>query len=216
MRALSCSRRGATMVETAVASVGAVMLVGLVATTMHRSNRVFEQTATVSEVDSVAQRAVERVAREFMDADRSTLNMTPTTGPNAASFCRATGYAAGALRIGARRRIRFEYAPGETNDGRDQNGNGLVDEGRIVLNDDVQTGAGREMVLVENVAERLAGELENGADDNGNGMVDENGLTLTYDATTFTLTLRLTLVRLQSDGSVLDRSAETTVRLRND
>lgn len=217
MHTLKHKRSGYTFVEVLVASGAAALLAGLVATTVQRSNAVFRQAGVSAEADTSVQRAVERIAREMMDADRSTLTLTPspTLGADTVTFQRATGFGGGALQVGAMRRVRFEYALGETNDGADNNGNGLVDEGRVVLSTDF-LNAGTEVVLVENVRELLEGEIGNGVDDNGNGLADESGLALVYDATTFTLTLRLTVSRIGEGGVVVDRTAETAVRIRND
>lgn len=217
MRPLKPSRAGHTLVELVIAVSAVLLLTGLVGTTVQRSNAVFRQAGTGDEADATVQRAVERIARELMNADRSTLTFTPnmTTGADQVSYRRASGFGGGSLVLGALQRVRFELAPGETNDGIDNDGDGLIDEGRIVLNADF-TGAGQDVVLVEHVSELLQGELLNGLDDNGNGFVDEPGLTLTYDAASFTATVRISVSKRTDGGNLVQRTAETAVRVRND
>ena len=73
-------------------------------------------------------------------------------------------------------RFEFVYDPDEVDDGQDNNGNGLIDEGRIVWTRNVGAPDERSVVLCHQVREYLEGEVPNGLDDNGNGLVDEKGL----------------------------------------
>ena len=221
MRPLSTApnarRRGMTLVETAIGATVMVMLLGLVALAVQRAGGAFRSGMDAGSTNAATQRAVERIARQFMDADRSSLVFAPTA-PFAASsieFARCQGFNAGALLLGPRQRVRFEYDVGELDDGRDNDGDGLIDEGRVVLNTDIG-GGGRDVVLVEDVRELLQGESADGTDENGNGLADECGFSATYDPLTFTLTLRLTVETPGSDGGRVVRTAETAIRIRND
>ncbi len=212
------SRAGHTLVETAVACVVAVMMIGAVGLITVRANAAYRASTNNADANTHVQRAIERVAKEFMDADRSSLALTPTAPQpaSAVDFRRGTGYAAGVLTVGATRRIRFEYATGEVNNDRDDNGNGLIDEGRIVLRPDLVTLPNTTVMLVDNVRELLEGEIPNGQDDNGNGLSDEPGFTMTYDTTSCTLTLRATVESPGEDGALITRTSQTSIWIRND
>ena len=90
-------------------------------------------------------RLIDRIGREFLAASRSSLVLTPPTafggvpddGGIQADYRPATGFAGGALQLDPLHSIRLVYAPGEIDDGLDNNGNGLVDECRIVILPDV-------------------------------------------------------------------------------
>jgi hypothetical protein len=109
--------------------------------------------------------------------------------------------------------ILSELDEGELDDGADNDGDGLVDEGRVVLIEDQGGAAERRVVLTNGVAELQDGEEANNADDNGNGLVDETGLS--FSATGETVFVRLTCQRRTDDGRLLVQAAETAVRLRN-
>lgn len=216
MRTLNRSKAGFTLVEALLAASASIVVAGLIATMLQRSNAVFLQSGAASEADAVAQRAIERITEELMSVDRSTLNLTPSpiTGGSTVLYRRTTGFNNG-MQVGDLQRMRFEYGPGEINDGIDNDGDGLIDEGRVTLNTDV-LGAGTDVVLIDQVSELAQGELPNGLDDNGNGLVDEPGFVMTYDAQTFALTVRLSVSRTAQGGRTIERTAVTAVRLRND
>ena len=59
----------------------------------------------------------------------------------------------------------------------------------------------------------LGGELSNLGDDNGNVMVDERGLVFELNANL--LTIRLTLEDIDGNGNTLNKTVQTSVRVRN-
>lgn len=217
-------RRGATMVEILIAALILSMMIGTIGMTMINGSQVYEQGVTSADVDGKARRLVDRIGREFMDADRSTLNLTapvafgavPDDGAIQADYRRAVGYAGGALQVGPLRSVRLVYAPGEIDDSFDNNNNSLVDECRVEILPDVAGVPGQMVGLAGFVREYQEGETQNDADENGNGLSDERGLCFTYDPASQVLTIRVTIERLTSEGRVLTSSAETSVRLRND
>jgi len=76
-------------------------------------------------------------------------------------------------------------------------------------------GAGNERVVVwaNSVAEMLQDEVFNGVDDNNNGLLDELGLSFTMDRKS--VTVLLTLERVQDDGRRTQVSKSTMVTCRN-
>ena len=67
---------------------------------------------------------------------------------------------------------------GEFDYGADDDGNGLVDERKLVLTLNVGTGSQRQITLCRGIPSLYPGEMNNGIDDNGNGVVDENGFSV--------------------------------------
>ena len=124
-----------------------------------------------------------------------------------------SGFAGGAPTWSSLTRIGFAYEPGEIDDAIDDGGDGLVDEGQLVMVQDVGTAAERTLVLASSVRELLEGELPNAADDNGNGLQDEGGVS--FELVGETLLIRLSLERRDSDNQLLTRTVETGIRLRN-
>lgn len=110
-------------------------------------------------------------------------------------------------------RVEFRLEPGEVDDGLDNDGNGLVDEGELVLVRDAGGADELEIVLANGVREHLEGELPNGVDDNDNGLVDERGIT--FERVGSDLRIRLTLETTGRDGRILTRTLETTAWSRN-
>ena len=110
------------------------------------------------------------------------------------------------------RSLSFEYEIGELDDGLDNNGNGLIDEGRLVLTENAGLTNDRR-VITRWVAELLEGELDDGLDNNGNGLVDEPGFLV--ERIGESLIVRVTLQKRDAEGRLMTRTARTSVRLRN-
>ena len=110
-------------------------------------------------------------------------------------------------------RLAFEYDTGEVDDGVDNDGDGLADEGNLVLRRNDGLANEVRIVLCRGVAELFEGELANGIDDNGNGVVDEAGFNVHRVGDV--LTIRLTVQDALGQGVILTRSLETSSRLRN-
>jgi hypothetical protein len=109
--------------------------------------------------------------------------------------------------------VFWELERGELDDGRDNNGNGLADEGVVVWVQNLVLPDERRVVLVSGVAEIAEGETFNGLDDNGDGLIDEAGLSFSVEGDV--VTVGLTLQTLDRDKRVLSRSARTAVAVRN-
>jgi hypothetical protein len=109
--------------------------------------------------------------------------------------------------------FELEADPGDPADGKDNNGNGLVDEGVVVRYEVDGTGPVRRTVLTRWVAALLDGEIENHQDDNGNGLIDEPGFCLDRNGDVWTL--HLTLQRNDGAGRRVTRTMKTAVTPRN-
>jgi hypothetical protein len=211
------------MVELLVAALIMTSVLGAIGVTVLAGTRSYEEGVARADVDAQARRLVSRIAEEFLTASRASLddgNLVasggmPDDGEIEYDYRQVLGGAGGAAQLGPVRRVRLDYAQGELDDGLDNNGNGLVDECRILLA--LDTGAGMEIGIGGFVREFLQGETgANDVDDNGNGLDDERGLCMTFDDDTNTLMVRLTIERLTSQGRLVTSTAETSVLLRND
>lgn len=216
-------RRATTMVELLIAALIMTSVLGAIGVTVLAGSRSYEEGVARADVDGQARRLVSRVAEEFLTASAASRvegaqlwsGGNEDEGDVEYSYRQVMGGAGGVPQLSPERRVRLDYAQGEADDGVDNNGNGLVDECRILLTMD--TGTATEIAIGGFVREFLQGETgANDADDNGNGLEDERGLCLTFDLETNTVMVRLTIERLTSQGRLVTSTAETSVLLRND
>jgi Tfp pilus assembly protein PilE len=217
------NRRGTTMVELLVAALIMTSVLGAIGVTVLAGTRSYEEGVAKADVDAQARRQVSRIAEEFLTASRASLTDGAAMwsggdeddGEVEFRYLQVMGGAGGVPQLSPQRRVRLDYAQGELDDGLDNNGNGLVDECRILLT--LDTGTAMEVGIGGFVREFLQGETGgNDVDDNGNGLNDERGLCMTFDGDTNTLMVRLTIERLTSQGRLVTSTAETSVLLRND
>ena len=211
-------RAGASLIELLIATAILAILLGSIGMIVVRGNGVFQQSLTSNDLEAQARRIVDRILLELMDADRSSLVLTPPApfGASTIDYARGEGVVGGVLAVSAARRIRWRMLDTEANDGVDNNNNGLIDEGRVELLPD-SLGAPTEVIsLGSYVREYLEGENPDGADNNANGVVDERGLCMTYNPTTQTVTVRVTLERFDPLGGLVTRTVENSAQVRND
>ncbi len=110
-------------------------------------------------------------------------------------------------------RVRWQIEASETNDGNDNDGDGLVDEGELVVTYDAGEITAQEIVLARGVPEFLEGEDSSSGDQNSNGLTDEAGLCITRvdDSIVF----RLTLSSVLPGDEIRLHTISRTVRVRN-
>jgi hypothetical protein len=203
-----------TLIEVAVG----VLLFGFImagaALVSVQGGDAYESISRGNELGAQSARAIELVTNELTGLDPTQMFPDPgTSGLDTMSFQLVSGFAGGNVLYEPACTIGFEYEPGEVDDGVDNDGDGLVDEGQVVLTRNAGSANATRAVLVKNVAELLQGEDLNGADDNGNGMEDEAGFCLQRDGEV--VHIRLTLESVDDTGNVLRRTTETSIRMRN-
>jgi len=193
--------------------LGAV--VGSVLAVLRTSTRAIGVGTTDARLESLASQTLDLIASRLRSSQRAT--MTPTlSAPFSSSqitFQTSVGIAGGATVWGPVECIRFEYAPNDPNDGIDNDGNGIVDEGRVVWVQDVGGPNERSTVWATGISEYLHGETRDNADQNGNGLVDEQGLCFEFDGTS--VIVRLTLEARDASGVLLTRTVQERVFFRN-
>jgi hypothetical protein len=176
----------------------------------------FRATQDASDVETRVRRALDRVVFELLSAGTSELfpawdDLDGDFGTDDLNFAKVTGLAGTAPVFGPVHKVALELAPGEANDGLDNDGNGLIDDGVLVLTRDVG-GTEQRTILCRDVRRLLEGEIADGDDDNGNGVSDEAGFNVHRVGDV--LFVRLSLEAPLETGSIV-RTLETSVRLRN-
>jgi prepilin-type N-terminal cleavage/methylation domain-containing protein len=208
------SRAGFTLVEMVVTAAVLVVFAGSLASVCVRGEQACRATSLEVAVDAKARRALDRIAAELTGAGNLVPNPTSQFGTDSLTFQAPTDYVGGNVVWSTQTRIAFEYETGETNDGIDNNGNGLVDEGRVVLTRNVGAANERRVVLCEHAREYVQGETHNnGLDDNGNGVVDEHGFNIQRVGNA--LNIHLSVQGITPGRTAYVRTLETSVKLRN-
>ena len=211
---------GFTLVEVIIALTLFVILFSSAVLAARGGAGAFRATQGQSDVEVRARRAMDRVAFELMSAGRSTLVATPASSSGTPEslfgafdfqFRQAIGVNGTAPLWGPTLALTREYAPDEADDGVDNDGNGLVDDGVLVLTRDVG-GEPHRVVLCHGVREMLEGELADADDDNGNGVIDESGFNVQRQGDV--LFVRLSLEEPVEGGTIV-RTLETALSLRN-
>ncbi|HKX46295.1 MAG TPA: hypothetical protein VJP77_06300 [Planctomycetota bacterium] len=208
------ARAGFTLVELAVSGTVLFLLLGAAGLVWTRNDRAYSNGSTAALLELRVGVAIDRIVAELAPAQLASLapDPLPGLGTQSLDFVQAVGFESSAVVIGPPRRIAFELDATEADDGTDDDGDGLVDEGVVVLTIDVG-GAEQRVVLASAVAELGAGELANGVDDDGDGLVDEPGFFVERDGET--LVVNLTLRRIDANGTALTRVARSAVQIRN-
>jgi hypothetical protein len=208
------ARSGHSLIELCVALTLLVIVLGLPALLLDTSSRAFSTGSRASEVDLAARRTLDTVAERLAGSGVDEIAALPGQ-PNSTIVLRAaTGFAAGAILWGNDERIELQPEPGELVDGADNDGDGLVDEHRVLWTRDLGLLSERTQVLCSRVRRSLEGEVPgNSVDDNGNGFADEAGLMITLDGES--IGIALTVERRDAFGTAILHTARRTVALRN-
>jgi len=206
---------GFTLVEAMITLVILGMVGSTVIMTLTDKQGSFRVTSSAADLEARVRRGIDRVAGELLTAGAGQLTPDPTGsfGTSDMRFRNAVGLNGNTIEWSNQNRIAFEYDTHEVDDGLDNDGDGLIDEGNLVLTRNDGMASEVRAVLCRGLAEMLEGELANGVDDNGNGVVDEPGFSVHRVGDV--LFLRLTMQDSIEQGVILTRTLETSSRLRN-
>lgn len=215
MRTPQRKERGTTIVEMAVTATLTVGLLGALAAITATGYDMFSSSTTPVITDRVANRTLHRLARAVKHAGRTTItpSLAQPDGSSTISFRPSTGFVDGAQTFGNTHTIRWEQDPSDPDDGIDNNGNEIIDEGIVVLIRNVGEANESRAVLARGVTEMFHGEIDNNIDDNGNGVADEKGLS--FDLVDRMLTIHLSLAVPAVNGGVEVRTVTSRIALRN-
>jgi Tfp pilus assembly protein PilE len=209
------ARSGFTLVESLIAVTFLAVLFLAVAQTSSRASDAFDEGSAEHALSTSAHRGLDRIARAMEFASTASLSASVPVSPaeqESAQFQTPESFEGGAVQW-LSVVIRAELEDGELDDDLDNDGDGLVDELRVLMVEDEGGANERRIVLASGVAELSEGELANGLDDNGNGLVDEQGLSFTREVDV--VFVRLTCQRRDEGGRLLVKTAETAVRPNN-
>lgn len=209
-----------TAIELLIALVLLTTVMGVVIQSTERGFALFRESSIRGDTQLRASRALRRITGELLSAGAGTLNpdleppaVGPYMGSSSLRFANAEAWAGGVTAWSSTTRLFWQIAPDELDNGVDDNGNGVADEGVLVLVRDEGLPSELSVVLASDVREYLEGELPNGLDDNGNGLTDEGGLSFSLDQRS--LVVRLSLEVPDGRGGSLIRTLQSSVSLRN-
>lgn len=207
---------GLSIAETLVAlSIAALVLLSAVVS-LSTTGKSAEVTVASSDLNLETNRAAKAIADALRQARLQSMVPVPLApvGASAIQFDHVVAMNASNPVAGTVSAIRMEEDPREPQNGRDDDGDGLIDEWRVVLVTDVFGAEQRTTVLARDVPALGVGEMANGRDDNGDGLVDEAGLSLSL--TGDVMLIRLGGIRQLREGEILQAVSEVSVRIRNE
>ena len=214
LRRTSPARQGFSLLELLFSMATLGTFLGTMILVMGQGSRAARTGMVRQSVEGLARRTLDRIANELMGAVAETLDPSPAApwGSSSLSFQRIEGYSAGAVQWSPVVEFGLALDEGELDDGADNNGNGLIDERKLVCTTD-DGGTPVTVALAHGVREYLEGEVFDGEDNNGNGLKDEQGLSFELDGGR--LVLRLSLEERDAEGRQHVYTVQTSVRLRN-
>jgi prepilin-type N-terminal cleavage/methylation domain-containing protein len=139
--------RGFSLLEVLVVSSVMTLVLGGAFTVILRSERLVGDEILRYSLDETGRRVIDRLCDELRAADPSKLLPLGLADSSWVQFQRVTGYAGGVPQLAPPVTVAFQLAPRESANGRDDNGDGRVDEGSITLT----VGSGSPVTLAGNI-----------------------------------------------------------------
>jgi prepilin-type N-terminal cleavage/methylation domain-containing protein len=210
---IHAKRAGYTLLEMTVAVMVLGLVLGSVGVFQNMSNDQSQSLIERSQVESRAQRTLNRIVGELTGVAQSLLVPDPGSvlGSSTLTYQRAASVSAnGSIVWEAPSTLRLEADPADPVNGEDDDGDGLADECRLVLQ---KVGTSATTVLCTNVSAMAGGETANGYDDDSDGIVDETGFHV--QRTGDLLRVHLSVLEARGKGDPLRVDLEASVVLRN-
>ena len=208
--------RGISLVEVLIAVTILASLLGSIALVSLSAKGAFSRGSTRSAVELRSGIAMGAVLTELRMARFESLipPMPPGAGSPQIGYMLVLDWDGNDVVESERRILRWEIEAGEAADNADNDGDGLVDEGQLVLIEDFGLATQSRRLLARGVAELQEGELPNGIDDNGNGLIDEPGFVVELRGATLDVTLTL-LDSTMGGEEIIARTVRSSTLLRN-
>jgi hypothetical protein len=191
------------------------VILGSAALVSQTGAKTASQAELETRVQTRARRVLDRVAQQLNGAAQAQIAPDPgAVGASSFSF-RTVDSVSNAGVIAWSNTRRFDLLPdtGDADDGVDNDGDGGVDEKRLVFTLDAGLASQKQVTLAHDVRELMANELPNGLDDDGDGLADEPGFLVTRSGNL--LTLRVTIEKFLADGRSAATTFQTAILLRN-
>ena len=177
---------GFTLIEVAVSVVLLSILLGLAFNvTMSSQDHMLDEMNLLA-LESTLSRTVDRMAAELTEASPTSVSPSILDGSDNVTFNKVTGYSLGAVQLGPAHKFELQMSSGETLNGSDDNGDGLVDEGVVVFTMD-----GEATTIADNV------------------------LSLSFTGTGTAIEYTVEVGAVLQIGEVVTRSSTRTVSFRN-
>ena len=187
-RLRKAGEKGFTLVEVSIA----VLIFGVLAVTtialVKTTGDSYADGSLHSYLNTQSRLFLEQVSRELGSAGINTLSPAFPANSTSLTFQMASGYANGQVVYAAPITYAFQYAIGEVDNGIDDNRDGRIDEGQVV-----RTENGQSVTLSLDLA--------------------ENGITFTRNSNTVSIVI--TLERLDDKGNLVTYTRALTVQVRN-
>lgn len=216
LRFIARRQSGHSLLEMLFATTLLTFVAGGSAALLMTGAGLFEETNSISDLDQKTTRAMQKAVRLLVDSGVSTLQpsaLTSDYGSSTVTFQVSTGVVDGAVVWGESQSLALEEDPLDPEDGVDNDGDGVIDEGRLVWTRDVGGAKQESVVLCRDVAGLLEGEVENDLDDNGNGVKDETGFCARLEGES--LWIGLTRVTTNAREELVESTEVVMLRLRN-
>lgn len=209
-------RRGLTLIEVSISLglFGIVMSLGTMISDSARS--AYDSASSSSMTEAEVKITLDRIAAELEMAALGTLDPAldgVITDTDQISLMQVVDIVAGAPVLGDLLGLRYIDDPNDVVDGVDNDGDGLIDEGHLIMIRNMGGINPQTVTLCRNVRHFLEGEEGGPADENGNGLVNESGFLI--QRTGDLLTLQLTVEQARANGTTSVRTCTTSVMLRN-
>jgi Tfp pilus assembly protein PilW len=205
---------GMTLVEVAISLAVTAAAVLAAASAVNRSFSAWSDMSRTGDLERRDQNAMEVIVAAMSDAGKSTLSVAaPPTGAFSMTFKTPTGFASDATTWSNQSIVEWQPSASDPVNGVDNDGNGLIDDGVVVLRKNVGLSTESKTVLCRWIPYLAPNESANNADDNGDGLNDERGLS--FKVVGSALTVRLSCKRKSRDGTMITTTSERTIALRN-
>lgn len=198
-------------------SVGLVGLVVSLGTLVSGTARgAFMTTSSTGRLEARVKAATDRIVQEFASAAAGTLEPQLdgfVADSDQISMQQVIAIVDGAAVLGDVLTLEYRQDPADPEDGEDNDGDGLIDEGRLVMTRDNGGGNVQSVTICSGVRRYLQGETGADGDENNNGLTNESGFLIQREGNL--ITLQLTLVEAWGEGQLTERTSTTSVILKN-
>ncbi|MBL8858075.1 MAG: prepilin-type N-terminal cleavage/methylation domain-containing protein [Planctomycetes bacterium] len=207
---------GFSLLEVSIAITLLGTVLGSVALFQHRSQEAVSEMLVRARAEGEARAVLDQVVQELTGVGRQQLTPNPSGNAGAETITYQKPIAvsnAGVVTWSPNSRLALAMDDGEADNGVDDDGDGFIDERRLVLTRNVGTAAQQFVTLLHGLPELVPGEAATIGDDNGNGVSDERGFNVQLVGDL--LTVRLCVQRRSQAGNIVTVFAQTAVVVNN-